>query len=172
MAFLVREVNRLLFNQLVHLRIILSSRVEGREPNNHFIGQDTQSPPVHWEGVAALNQDLWGQVVWSTAEGVGLCISFEHFGETEVSEADVSILVHQDVLRFKISINDVFGVQVTQSHGDLQGIELGAALWESSHSSQVREELSSTDEPHDEEDLLVCLEDIAHAHKEGVVCLK
>ena len=51
-TFWVWEVNRFLFDQLVHFRVIVVSRIEGRESNNHLIGQDSNSPPIHREGVS------------------------------------------------------------------------------------------------------------------------
>lgn len=55
-------------------------------------------------------------------------------------------------------------VQVTKSHGDLDSVELGALLSESLRLTQVHKELSSSDESHDEEDLLLSHEDIGHTH--------
>ena len=58
-ALRVGEVDSLLLNQLVHLRVILCASIEGRESDNHFVGQNAQCPPINWEGVAAFDQNLW-----------------------------------------------------------------------------------------------------------------
>lgn len=171
-ALLIWEVYGLLLDQLVHFGVILRARVEGWEPNNHLIGEDTEGPPIDWEGVTTLHEDLWSQVVWSTAEGVGLSVSFEHLGKSEISQTDVSILVHQDIFWLKISVDDLFAVEMTQSHSNLDCIELCPILWESGHLTQVGEELSSSHESHDKEDLLVGLEHVAHTNEEWMVGLQ
>lgn len=171
-ALRVREVDGLLLDQLVHFGIILRARVEGREPHNHLVSQNTEGPPVHGEGVAALDQDLGSQVVGGSAERERLRISFEHLRQPEVGQANVPVLVHQDIFRLQIAVDDVFRVQVAQGHGDLNGIEAGALLREASDLAEVHEELAAAHEAHDEENLLLRLEDVAHANKEGVIRLQ
>lgn len=171
-ALRVREVDGLLLDQLVHFRIILRARVERREPHNHLVSQNAEGPPVHGEGVAALDQDLGSQVVGGSAERERLRISFEHLRQPEVGQANVPVLVHQNIFRLQIAVDDVFRVQVAQGHGDLNGIEAGALLREASHLAEVHEELAATHESHNEENLLFCLEYIAHTDKERMICLQ
>jgi hypothetical protein len=40
MALRIREVNRLRFNKLIHLGVVLVARIKWRETYNHLIGQD------------------------------------------------------------------------------------------------------------------------------------
>ena len=61
---------------------------------------------------------------------------------------------------------------MTQSHGYLDGIESGAVLREASHLAQVHEEFTTSDEAHDEENLLVRLEHVAHTNQKRVVSLQ
>jgi hypothetical protein len=61
---------------------------------------------------------------------------------------------------------------VAQGHGDLNSIETGALLREASNLAEVHEEFTTTDESHNEENLLFGLEDVAHADEEGVVGLQ
>lgn len=49
MSLLVWEVHRLLLDQLVHLRIILGASVEGREADDHLVGEDSEGPPIDRE---------------------------------------------------------------------------------------------------------------------------
>ena len=98
-ALWVREVHRLLLDQLVHFRIILCARVERREPYNHLVSQNAQRPPVHRERVPALHQNLRSQVVRRPAERERLRISFQHLRQSEVSKANISVFVHQYILR-------------------------------------------------------------------------
>jgi len=61
---------------------------------------------------------------------------------------------------------------MAQSHGDLNGIEAGTRLMEASDLAQMHEELATTDESHHEENLLLCLEDVAHTNEERVIGLQ
>ena len=98
-ALRVWEVHRLLFDQLVHFRIILRARVERREPYDHLVSQNSERPPVHGERMPSLNQNFGRQVVRRAAEGERLSISFQHLRESKVSEANIPVFVHQNVLR-------------------------------------------------------------------------
>ena len=122
--------------------------------------------------MTSLDKDLWCQIVWSTAEGEGLLVSFDDLGQTEVGEANVAVFVHQDILWLKISVDDILLVQVAQSHGYLDSVESCTVLREASHLSKVHEELATSDKAHDEEDLCFGLEYVAHADKERMISLQ
>ncbi len=62
-------------------------------------------------------------------------------------------------------------MQMTYSDGDLSSIELGTFLWESCSISEMHEKLTTSHKPHDEENLRLCLEHIAHPNKEGMISL-
>ena len=130
-SLLVREVDGLLFDQFVHFRVVLRTSVERRESDNHFVCQNTKGPPVNREGVATLNQNLRSQVIWGTAEWECLLVAFNDFCEAEICETDISVLVHQDVFRFQVTIDDILFVQMTQSHCHLDRVEASALFWES-----------------------------------------
>lgn len=118
-------------------------------------------------------QNLRSQVLRSSAEGVGHLIFFvDYLCEPEISQTDVAIFVHKNIFRFKVSVDDALLMQVTDSNSNLSTIKLGSLLVKSGNISEVHEELSSSDESHDEEDLLVGLENILHSNKERVISLK
>lgn len=60
-------------------------------------------------------------------------------------------------------------MEVSNSKANLDGVESSVVFREARHSAQVREEFSSSDKPHHEEDLGISLEHIVHAHEEGVI---
>lgn len=62
-------------------------------------------------------------------------------------------------------------VKVTYGKSNLDCVELSAVFREAGRISQVHEELSTTNESHDKEDLGLGLEDIVHADKERMVGL-
>ena len=172
MSLWIREVNRLFLDQIVHFVVVIAASIEGRETDNHLISEDTQSPPVYRETVSFLVQNFRGEILRSTAEGVGLGIILEDLSQTEVSQADVSVLVHQYVLRLQISVDNMLFVQMSDGECYLRGVELRSIFGETSTVSQMHEELSSSHEPHHEEYFLVSLEDVVHSHEERVVGLK
>jgi len=51
MSLWVRKVDRLLPNELIHLKVIIAASVKGREANYHLIGEDAESPPINWEAM-------------------------------------------------------------------------------------------------------------------------
>ena len=65
--------------------------------------------------VALILDDLWGDVLWGTAESVGPIAGHESLDETEISNLDVPILLNKHVLWFQVSINQVLRVQVLKS---------------------------------------------------------
>ena len=62
-------------------------------------------------------------------------------------------------------------MQVSEGHSNLDSVKTGAIFWEPSHLSKMHEKLTTTDEPHDEEDFLLSLEDVAHSNKERMISL-
>lgn len=61
---------------------------------------------------------------------------------------------------------------MAESHGDLDGVETSSVLREPGNLTQMHEKLTSSDESHDKENLLVSLEDVAHANQEWMVSLE
>jgi hypothetical protein len=55
-------------------------------------------------------------------------------------------------------------VKMTDSHGHLGRVELCSFLCESGAVPQMHKKFTSSDKPHNEEDLLLSLEYIVHAH--------
>ena len=60
-------------------------------------------------------------------------------------------------------------MQMTQSKCHRQWIKLGSLLRELPSFSEMHEELTTSYEFHDEENLLVSLEDVLHTHQKGVI---
>jgi hypothetical protein len=60
---------------------------------------------------------------------------------------------------------------MSNSEGYLSSIKFGSIFCESSTISKMHKELSSSNEPHNEEDLLFCLEDVMHSNQEWVISL-
>lgn len=67
----------------------------------------------------------------------------ELLGKAEVSEADVSLAVQQNVLGLEVAVDDFFGVQVLDGADDLGGVEEARAVAEAPPAAQVAEELAA-----------------------------
>jgi hypothetical protein len=171
-ALWVREVHWLRLDQLVHLRVVAVARVEWGEANNHFVGEDTDSPPVNWERMTFLDKNFGRQIIRRSAEGESLLASFENLRETEVSQTNVAIFVHKNVFWLQVTVDNLLVVEVTNSHGYLDSVEFSAFFSKSLCLPQVHEKFSASNESHNEKDLLVCHEDIVHTDEEGVVGLQ
>ena len=77
-------------------------------------------------------QNLRCQILGSSTEGVSLVLcGIQKLGETEISQADVTITVHQDVFWLQISVHNVVFVQVSHRKHDLRTDELDSVLLES-----------------------------------------
>jgi hypothetical protein len=107
MSSWIWEVDWLLSDEFVHLQVVVAPSVEGRESDYHFIGQDSKSPPVNREAMSFLIQDFWSQVFRCATEGVSLGIILEDLGQTKVSQADVSIFIHENILWFQVSVDNM-----------------------------------------------------------------
>lgn len=158
------EEHGLCLDQLVHFIVVWLPRVERRKANNHLIGKDPKGPPVHRECMANLFQDFWRKVLRCAAERVRLLILLEDLGEAEIGQADISIFAHENVFRLQISINDLLLVEMPESQGDCERIELRTLLRKLPRLSEVHEQLASSHKLHDKEDLLLSLEHVLHAN--------
>ena len=60
-------------------------------------------------------------------------------------------------------------MKISNSQAHLHSVELSGVFGEAGALSQVREEFTTADEPHNEEDLGICLEHVFHSDEEGMV---
>jgi hypothetical protein len=49
MTLRIWEINWLSFNQLVHFFVVVIASIEGRETDNHLVGENSDRPPINWE---------------------------------------------------------------------------------------------------------------------------
>ena len=171
MPLLVREVYGLFLDQLEHLVVVLLACVEGWESDDHLVSEDTECPPVDGERMASLDQNLWRQIIGCATERVGLLIALEYLCETEICQTNISVLVHENVLRLQVTIDNLLAVKMAESHGNLDCVETRPFFWESCDLAQVGEKFTTSDESHYEEHFLFRLENVVHAHQKWVISL-
>ena len=68
MALGIREINLGLFDEVVHLVLILVE--EGWDAHNHLVDQDAQRPPINRVVVAIAPQHFRGKILSRATEGV------------------------------------------------------------------------------------------------------
>lgn len=100
-------------------------------------------------------ENLRREILWSSAEGlcalVGLADAF--FGESEVSEADVTLFGQQHILRLEVAggekrgeelpVDDAHLVEVLQRQRDFRGVEARSILAELASLAQVVKEFAA-----------------------------
>lgn len=67
-------------------------RIEWVYAYNHFLDQNTQTPPVDWCAVALFEDHFGCDVVRSATQCV--CSGWDVFGEPKVYELQVAIIIH------------------------------------------------------------------------------
>tara|TARA_B110000305_G_C19389422_1_gene613997 strand:- start:687 stop:1265 length:579 start_codon:yes stop_codon:yes gene_type:complete len=117
-------------------------------------------------------EDFRSKVLWGSAERLGHFVLLKDLCESEIGKADVPVFSHEDIFRLQISINDFLRVEMTESHGDSHSVHFGLILCELLLPPEMHEELTTSDKLHDEEDLLIGLEDVLHADQEWVIRLQ
>lgn len=100
-----------------------------------------------------------------------LFVLLKDLSQSEISQADVTIFLHEDVLWFQISVDNLLLVEMTESQGDCKRIKLSSLFSELPRFSQVHEKLTTTDKLHDEKDLHVSLENELHTNEEWMIGL-
>ena len=92
--------------------------------------QDPQSPVVHGPVVALVQDCLWCDVFWSSAERPRLAAVAQLFGKTEVDQFDVTFRVQEQVFGFEISVNEASRVEVFECLDDASCYEPGGVVVE------------------------------------------
>ena len=131
MALRVGEIDWLRLDELVHLRVVAVARVEWRETHNHLVGENAECPPVHRERVSLFDKDFRRQVVWCAAKRESLLAALQNFSKTEVRQTNVPILVHKNVFRLQVTVDDLLVVEVSKRQSNLNRVEFSAFLVES-----------------------------------------
>lgn len=98
---------------------------ERRAAVQDLIQHHAESVVIHCEAVALVLYDLWGHVLGSPAEGVGPLPRLELLDEAEISHLKEPFVVEQDVLRFQVSVDQAFRMEILEAEDDLSGVKLG-----------------------------------------------
>ena len=110
---------------------------------HHFIGKYTKRPPVSTFIIPSSFKNFRSQIFGGSTKSFGCLSISNYFSHSKISETDISILVHQDVFQLKITIDKIFGVEVSKSKSNLHGIEFSLFFREFFLIRKVLEQLSS-----------------------------
>lgn len=90
----------------VHRVFILERRVSSK----HFIHKYSYRPPINWLSMALIEQDFRSNILGSTTNGV--CSLTNDLCKPKVNELQEAVVTNHDVLRFQVSVHNVFVMQV------------------------------------------------------------
>jgi hypothetical protein len=94
--------------------------IERRGQGSHLVEKNTKGPDIRLEAVALTLDDLRGEVVGGSYDGLGLGARVgKDTGDSEVTQLDDSIFVDKDVLTLKITMQNLFVVAMLNGEGDL-----------------------------------------------------
>jgi hypothetical protein len=114
-----------------------------REPRHQLVKQGPKGVVIDAKRVASAQDHLRGHVLGRPAVGEGLASRIYLLGKAEVDDLAVTVGINQDILRFQVSVNDRFGVQVLNAVKDLQEVKLSHFLAHHLHLLEQVEELSA-----------------------------
>lgn len=139
MLSLIRPSNRSFLN--IHEHFVPVFIIKWWNTNNHFIYQYAQSPPIKsmimpcthnhlrcYKHLIPISKILT-QILRCPTEWIRLSCQFS---QAKISKSNVSSLIHQYILWFEISVQDLTLMQVSQSQSNLSCIEASPFLWEPS----------------------------------------
>lgn len=138
---LLRKFQFTLLDKLEHCR--LRFVVEWRKSKHHLIGQDTQWPPISKLVISSTSENFRSQILRCSAEGICKFPISNDPGHSEVCQRYISEIVHQHILQFQISVNEIFRMEMSQSQSNLRSVKFGLLFWESFWVRQMLEKFSS-----------------------------
>ena len=94
-----------IFKELLFISIDEHKR---RLSSEHLIYNAADAPPVYSETMSLSINDLWGKVLWGSAQRQCIIVALDVFlGESEIGQLCIPVFVNKDILWFQISINNL-----------------------------------------------------------------
>lgn len=92
--------------------------------------------------MALVENDLGGNVLGSAANGEGPAF-IKDLGEPEIGEFQIAVICEQQVLRFQVSEDYIFVVQIFEAGSHSWSVKSGLICGEGLDRSEVGEQLAS-----------------------------
>lgn len=137
---------------------------EGALTLEHLKDENTKGIPVHSLTMALVHDDLWGEVLRSSADSVGALVRVKLFDESKVRKLQVAGLVDQYVLRLEVPVNETFAVEVLEAESHLASVKARETDVKLLKLIDKLEELTSVHILHHEVQGPVILLDTLHVH--------
>lgn len=110
-----------------------------------------------------IEKNLRSKVLGCSTNTLGIIMPKDVFlRQTEISNFDVSVVTHKNVLWFQISVENILRVQVMQSQEYIGCIESGGILLESTNLRKIEEKLTTWAIFEHKKELAITLEGIVH----------
>ena len=83
------------------------ARLERVHASEHLVEDEAEGVPIDRVAVLFVTDDLRGQILRRTTERLGAAVSIlkARFRETEVSKADMPLIIDQNILRLQVTID-------------------------------------------------------------------
>jgi len=166
-----RKARLLVEDAPVHQVLVLLD-VERRDADQQLEEQYTQAVEVEAIVVACLQEHLRAHILRRTAEGVRALGIVEPLAQAEVAEADMALVVEEDVLRLDVAVDYPLRVNMPQCEAQLSQVEPCLGLRELTFLPQVKEQLASRAVLQQQEKVLAVLESREELRDEGMLQLR
>jgi len=116
---IARELDLALENLLVDRHgVVVVERVDSCD---HLVGENAESPPIDGLAMAFVKENLGGEILGSSTEGVraGLAV----LCEAEVRQLEVALGVDEDVFGLQVTVDNVQRVQVLKHERHLARVK-------------------------------------------------
>lgn len=135
--------------------LISVSGIKWRDTHKHLVYYSSKTPPICSPSIRFILKDFRCKVLRRATKCFGATSNINIlFCKTEVSDLEVSIFVHQDILRFKailkmiilmysLSIHNFMFMKCFESEHNIGSIKLCCALHELFHVFEVEKHFSS-----------------------------
>ena len=105
--------------------------------------------------MALILQNFGRQILRRATKGKSSVLN--NFSKTKISELNVAIGGNEYILRFEISVDDIFAMEVLEDEDELRGVERGFVGFENAFFSEVGEELPTRNVFHEEVNVFAVL---------------
>ena len=109
--------------------LFLVSGIKRRQTCDKFVEKGSKGVEINTVRMAAFLNHLRRHVLSTAAKAVGdLSRIKTKFGQSKISNFNMSIMINQQIFRFKIPVNDILLMQVHESIKNFDEVEFGIIL--------------------------------------------
>jgi hypothetical protein len=144
---------------------------EWRSTSYHLVNKNAQSPPIDCKAMACHLENLRSEVFCGSTKALCLVVVLKELGKAEISNFDVTIHVHQDILWLEIAMDYLVGMKVSQPYEYLCSNKPDCFFLQPSLVAKVVENVAARNILEEKVDSQLILENVVHVNDEGVLGL-